>query len=96
MNTLLFFSLLAFAASLLHAVVINGWRQRMAEVCAVDALVPTDPRYQTIAIAAEARREGVRLLVEYDHETNPRGRGLDGAPMTRAADRVTVRAQVSW
>lgn len=59
-------------------------------------VVPTDPRYRTIAVAAEGRRGTARLIVQYDHETNPRGRGLDGAPMTRAADRVTVRAQVSW
>ncbi len=31
MNTLLFFSLLAFAASLVFAMVINGWRQRFAD-----------------------------------------------------------------
>lgn len=39
MNTLLLFSLLAFAASLVQAVVINGWRQRFAEAQAADALV---------------------------------------------------------
>jgi cellulose synthase/poly-beta-1,6-N-acetylglucosamine synthase-like glycosyltransferase len=40
MNTLLMFSLLAFAASLVHAVVINGWRQRFAEGQVDDAVVP--------------------------------------------------------
>ena len=59
-------------------------------------IVPTDPRYRTLAIALEAHREHARLIVEYDHEANPRGRALDGAPTTRAADRVTVRAQVSF
>ena len=59
-------------------------------------VVPTDPRYATLAIVAEARHDGARLMIEYDHERNPRGRGLDGAPQTRAADRVTVRAQVTF
>lgn len=59
-------------------------------------IVPTDPRYTTLAIAGELRHGSARFLVEYDHERNPRGRGLDGAPTTRAADRVTLRAQVAF
>jgi hypothetical protein len=37
-----------------------------------------------------------RLLVQYDHERNPFGRNDAGMPTTRAADRVTVRAQVGF
>ena len=60
------------------------------------AIVPTDPRYRTLAIAAEAHTAHTRWLLEYDHESNPRGRALDGAPATMAADRITLRAQVSF
>lgn len=59
-------------------------------------IVPTDPRYRTLAVAAEAHTAHARLILQYAHEDNPRGRGLDGAPTTVAADRVTVRAQVSF
>lgn len=59
-------------------------------------VVPTDPRHATLAVAVEGRRGDGRLIVEYDHVQNPYGRALDGAPTTRAADRVTVRAQVSF
>jgi len=59
-------------------------------------VVPTDPLYRTLAVALEGRHGDARVLVEYDHERNPRGRDLDGAPTTRAADRVTIRAQVSF
>jgi hypothetical protein len=34
--------------------------------------------------------------VQYDRERNPFGRGDDGAPTTRADDRVTLRAQVGF
>lgn len=59
-------------------------------------VVPIDPRYRTWAIAGEGRHGEGRLIVQYEHAENPRGRGLDGAPTTRAEDRVTVRAQVGF
>lgn len=60
------------------------------------AVVPIDPRYRTLTVAGEGRRGRGRLIVAYDREWNPRGRGLDGAPTTMAADRVTMRAQVAF
>jgi hypothetical protein len=60
------------------------------------ALVPTDPRFSTLALMAAARWSYGRVTVEYDHQRNPLGRRDDGQPGTRAADRVTVRAQVEW
>jgi hypothetical protein len=36
------------------------------------------------------------LIGQYDHVTNPFGRGDNGAPTTQRADRVTLRAQVEF
>ena len=60
------------------------------------ALVPTDASVTTIAGAVGIRRGLDRLTLEYDHEQNAFGRSLAGVPETRAADRVTLRAQVSF
>lgn len=60
-------------------------------------LVGTDPTWTTLAVLAGYRRgDDSRVVVEYDHERNPLGRADDGSPTTRAADRVTVRAQVGF
>jgi hypothetical protein len=60
------------------------------------AVVPIDPLYRTLAVAAEGRHREARLIVQLELAENPRGRGLDGAPATRADDRLTVRAQVGF
>lgn len=60
------------------------------------ALVNVHKRFSTVAVMASARWNDARLTLEYDHERNPFGRGDDGAPATRAADRVTLRAQVGF
>jgi len=60
------------------------------------ALVGVDKVFSTLSVMATGRIRDARLLVQYDHERNPFGRGDDGAPTTRAADRVTVRAQVGF
>jgi len=60
------------------------------------ALVSAHKRFSTLAVMASARWNDARLTLEYDHERNPFGRGDDGAPATRAADRVTLRAQVGF
>jgi hypothetical protein len=60
------------------------------------ALVNVHKVFSTLAILASARWAGARLAAEYDHEQNPFGRGDGGAPITRAADRLTVRAQVGF
>ncbi|MCX5742710.1 MAG: hypothetical protein NT062_09460 [Proteobacteria bacterium] len=59
-------------------------------------IVTTYQRFSTLAIMAAARWSGARFVLEYDREQNPYGRGDDGAPTTRAADRVTLRAQVGF
>ena len=59
-------------------------------------LVGLDPRFATLALLGTWRWTSGRLYVEYDHQRDPRGRGLDGQPATRAADQLTVRAQVEW
>ena len=60
------------------------------------ALIGVDRSFATWAVMAAARWHDARWLVQYDHERNPFGRGDDGAPTTRRADRVTVRAQVGF
>ncbi|MFI5308580.1 MAG: hypothetical protein ACHQ53_14570 [Polyangiales bacterium] len=58
-------------------------------------LVPTDASFSTIAVAAAWRTfRGGRLMLEYDHNHNPLGRGANGAPTTLAADVLTLRAQL--
>ena len=52
--------------------------------------------FSTLAVMASARWHDARITAEYDRERNPFGRGDDGSPTTRAADRVTVRAQVGF
>jgi hypothetical protein len=60
------------------------------------SVVGLDPRFATLALLGTLRWASGRLYVEYDHQRDPRGRGLDGQPTTRAADQLTVRAQVEW
>jgi hypothetical protein len=69
---------------------------RDATTTAGVALVGAAQVYTTVAVMAAARYLGARLVVEYDHERNPLGRALDGTPTTRAADRLTLRAQVGF
>jgi hypothetical protein len=59
-------------------------------------LVNTHQIFSTLAVMASARWSGARAIIEYDRERNPFGRGDDGAPITRAADRLTLRAQVGF
>ena len=62
-------------------------------------LVGTHKILSTLAVMAAARwpaSNDARITVEYDHERNPFGRGDDGAPITRSADRITLRAQVGF
>ncbi|MBA3542812.1 MAG: hypothetical protein H0T79_24555 [Deltaproteobacteria bacterium] len=59
-------------------------------------LVTIRQRFSTLAIMAAARWQAARFVVQYDRERNPFGRADDGAPTTRSADRVTLRAQVGF
>jgi hypothetical protein len=59
-------------------------------------VVGIDPTWTTLAVLAGYRHGEVRVVAEYDHERNPLGRGDDGTPTTRSADRLTLRAQVGF
>ncbi len=59
-------------------------------------LVGVDKVFSTISVMASGNYQTGRLLVQYDHERNPFGRNDAGMPTTRAADRVTLRAQVGF
>ncbi|HZS39552.1 MAG TPA: hypothetical protein VFF06_22125 [Polyangia bacterium] len=59
--------------------------------------VPRDSSFSTVAVAAAARFPGYgRLVLEYDHNTNPLGRRADGTPTTLASDALTFRGQVQF
>jgi hypothetical protein len=59
-------------------------------------LVGVDPTWATWSVVAAVEDGERRLAIGYDHERNPLGRGEDGTPTTRSADRVTVRGQVGF
>jgi hypothetical protein len=59
-------------------------------------VVPTSSVYSTLAVMAAARARGGRLIVEYDRNTNPLGRGTNGLPTTLADDALTIRGEVSF
>ena len=59
-------------------------------------VVPAEPVFSTLALMAAVRWRDARVTAEYDHERNPLGRDDAGAPATRSADRVTLRAQVGF
>jgi hypothetical protein len=62
------------------------------------AIVPRDPTVSTVAFTASGRfaSAGARLVVEYDRNTNARGRAANGAPATLADDALTVRGEVHF
>lgn len=59
-------------------------------------LVGTNPTWSTWSVVAALEDSGRRLALGYEHERNPLGRGDDGKPTTRSADRVTLRGQVGF
>ncbi len=60
-------------------------------------VVPVDARYSTLSIMGAWRwRDRARFTLEYDHNDNPLGRSDSGEPTRLAADRVTLRGQVSF
>jgi hypothetical protein len=68
---------------------------------AVDAragqVVPKDQSYSTVAVtAAFLYRPALRVLVEYEHNTNALGRDAQGVPTTLADDAFIARAEVSF
>lgn len=59
-------------------------------------LVNVHKIFSTLAVIVAAHWTGARVTVEYDRARNPFGRGDGGAPIPRADDRVTLRAQVGF
>lgn len=59
-------------------------------------LVGVEKVFSTVGVMVTARWRDARVLLQYDHERNPFGRGDDGMPTTRESDRMTVRAQVGF
>jgi hypothetical protein len=57
-------------------------------------IVPRDPRYRTLSLAATARLEPLRFIAQYDREQNALGRGPNGEPTTLANDGLTLRAEL--
>jgi hypothetical protein len=58
--------------------------------------VYTHEVFSTLSVMAAARWNTARLILQYDHATNPFGRADDGAPTSQRADRVTLRGQVEF
>ncbi len=48
------------------------------------------------AMATWRWRRTARVMAQFDHQTNALGRGLNGAPTTLGADRLLLRAEVSF
>ncbi len=59
-------------------------------------IVDASKVFSTLSIMAGGRWNDARFIVQYDRERNPFGRADSGAPTTRNADRVTLRAQVGF
>lgn len=59
-------------------------------------IVTVDQVFSTLSVMATGRWSGARVMVQYDRNRNPYGRGDDGLPTTRNDDRVTLRAQVGF
>jgi len=83
-----------------HAVVGVRYDRYDADRDAMDRegvdLINVHKVFSTLAVMASAQWHDARVIAQYDRERNPFGRGDDGAPTTRAADRVTLRAQVGF
>lgn len=60
------------------------------------SLVTTHEVFSTLSFVVTGMWNKARLMAQYDHERNPFGRGDDGMPATRDADRLTLRAQVGF
>ncbi len=60
------------------------------------ATVYTHEVFSTLSVMASARFHTARVSGQYDHVTNPFGRGDNGEPITQRADKLTLRAQVEF
>ncbi len=59
-------------------------------------VVGVDQVFSTLTVMAGGRWHDARFTAQYDHEQNPFGRDDNGMPITRDADRLTLRAQVGF
>ncbi len=59
-------------------------------------VVPSRAVFTTVAVMGMLRWSPGRLILEYDHNTNPLGRDAAGAPATLKDDALTLRAEVSF
>ena len=59
-------------------------------------LISSDSSYTTLAFMAAARLAKARLVLEYDKNKNPLGRGTNGLPTTLKDDTLTLRGEVSF
>jgi phosphate-selective porin len=58
--------------------------------------VPSDASFRTLAAAfAWCTLPHLRVVLQYDHRTNPLGRSISGKPTTLAADSLTLRGQLT-
>ena len=60
------------------------------------SFVQTKQIFSTTSFLAVFRWTTARVIVQYDHVENPFGRADNGAPVTRRADKLTLRAQVMF
>ncbi len=60
------------------------------------AIVPSRAVFTTLAVMGMLRWSPGRLILEYDHNTNPLGRDASGAPTTLKDDMLTLRAEVTF
>lgn len=60
------------------------------------AIVGEHKIFSTLSVMAAGRWHDARVTAQYDHERNPFGRDDTGQPITRSADRLSVRAQVGF
>jgi hypothetical protein len=60
------------------------------------SLVNTKQVFSTLGVMGALRHRDARFVVQYDRERNPFGRDDAGMPVTRSADRLTLRGQVGF
>lgn len=59
-------------------------------------VVPADPTYRSYSIALAAKASKARLMAQFDHHTDARGRTLSGMPTSLRDDTFTLRAEVGF
>ena len=60
------------------------------------SILPSSAVFSTVAVMGMLRWSPGRLILEYDHNTNPLGRDAAGAPTTLKDDALTLRGEVTF